>query len=192
MNSFVLLQKITKFLFYSFITWLVIHLFFFQAFHVPSDSMNKRLTEGDYILVSKLAYGPRTTITPLAVPFSTGRYFLDWIQLPYLRLPGYSSIKQNDVLVFNYPVELNLPVDERQPYVKRCIALPGNQLLIDSGQIFIDGKLMQEKDSLVKMEITKKDFYNPNYFPNNSKYKWNLDHFGPLAVYGSESPCIGA
>jgi len=182
MNIHNLLRAATRVLFVSFITWLVIHLFFFQAFHVPSASMNNSLKEGDYILVSKLACGPRVSITPLSLPFSNGNYFLDWIQLPYMRLPGYSDIRHNDVLVFNYPVEINLPVDERKPYVKRCVALPGDLLLVDSGCVYINERSLPIAGAVVESSLAKRDFYNPNYFPNNARYKWNLDYFGPLKV----------
>jgi signal peptidase I len=69
------------------------------------------LLVGDYLFVSKVSYGPKIPQTPLAFPFvhhtlpfteSTPSY-LEWINLPYYRFPGFQKIKHNDVVVFNYP-----------------------------------------------------------------------------------------
>ena len=107
--------------------------------------MEKTLLTGDYIIVSKLHYGTRTPITPLQVPLthqtlgSTGLpAYLDWIQLPFYRLPGFSRSKRGDKVVFIYPVELDRPIDLRTYYIKRCIALPGDLLRIDGGQVYVD------------------------------------------------------
>ena len=83
-----------------------------EFYNIPSSSMEKSLMTGDYLLVSKLAYGPRVTMTPLAIPlvhntmpFTKGQCesFLDWIQLPYHRYPGFGKVKRFDAVVFNYP-----------------------------------------------------------------------------------------
>ena len=83
-----------------------------ELYNIPSSSMEKSLMVGDYVMVSKLAYGPRTTMTPLAVPLvhnvlpgSGGKVesYLKLIQLPYHRYPGYSQVKRYDAVVFNYP-----------------------------------------------------------------------------------------
>ena len=73
--------------------------------------MEKSLLIGDFLFVSKISYEPRVPITPLSFPFAhhtlpltkNTKSFLDWIQLPYYRFPGFSSIKNGDVVVFNYP-----------------------------------------------------------------------------------------
>lgn len=83
-----------------------------EFYNIPSSSMEKSLLTGDYLLVSKLAYGPRQTMTPIAVPlvhnvlpFSGGQVesYLDWIKLPYHRYPGFGKVKRFDAVVFNYP-----------------------------------------------------------------------------------------
>lgn len=84
----------------------------FELYNIPSSSMEKSLLVGDHVLVSKLAYGPRVTMTPLAVPLvhnvlplTGGRVesFSKLIELPYHRYPGYSHIQRFDAVVFNYP-----------------------------------------------------------------------------------------
>ena len=95
--------------------------------------MNNTFKDGDYIFVNKLVYGSRIPLTPLSVHIGNEKHFLDWISIPYLRLPGYSEISLNDILVFNLPSEIALPVDERKEYVKRCVGLPGDIIIIDKG-----------------------------------------------------------
>jgi signal peptidase I len=88
-----------------------IRIFLFEAYSIPTSSMEKTLLVGDYILVSKLKYGPRFPITPLTIPFThnalpflkTRNSFVNSIQRPYRRLRGISEIKHFDVVVFNYP-----------------------------------------------------------------------------------------
>lgn len=83
-----------------------------EFYNIPSSSMEKSLLTGDYLMVSKLAYGPRVNMTPLSVPLihnvlpgSNGQIesYLDWIQLPYHRYKGLGRVERFDATVFNYP-----------------------------------------------------------------------------------------
>jgi signal peptidase I len=153
-----ILNKVFKFLFWSFFIWLFVRVFVWQVVQVPSNSMNQTLIEDDRLLVNKLAYGARIPITPLSIDLLSAHTFLDWIQLPYLRLPGYSSVKRNDVLVFNFPLEDQTPIDEKKEYVKRCVALPSDTLSIIKGIIFINGhELPDEKLVNYHYAINSKD-----------------------------------
>ena len=127
---------------------IIIRAFVFEAFTIPSSSMEKSLLVGDYILVSKIIYGPRLPITPLAFPFSQQKLpftdkvnsYLDWLSFPYFRFPGFSKIKNNDNVVFNYPMEEEHPVDQRMHYIKRCVAIAGDTLEIKDAEVFINNK----------------------------------------------------
>nr|GFC96604.1 hypothetical protein [Tanacetum cinerariifolium] len=119
----------------------------FEAYLVPSASMEHSLLVGDYILVSKLAYGPLTPQTPLQIPLMYQRVpGLGWpsystrIQLPTYRLPGFGPVQRNDVVVFHVPHEQQYPADLRTHYIKRCVAVPGDTLEIRQGQVFINGQ----------------------------------------------------
>ena len=84
----------------------------FEFYKIPSSSMEKSLLVGDYLMVSKMAYGPRSAMTPLSfplvhnvMPLSGGQVesYLKWIKLPYHRYPGLRSVRRFDATVFNYP-----------------------------------------------------------------------------------------
>lgn len=88
----------------------IIRTFIFEAYVIPTGSMEKTLLVNDFLFVSKLSYGPRLPNTPLAIPFvhhtapiTGGKSYLEWIKLPYKRL-WTTPVKRNDVVVFNYPV----------------------------------------------------------------------------------------
>jgi signal peptidase I len=88
-----------------------IRLFFFEAFTIPTASMEKSMLRGDYLFVSKTAYGPRKPMTPLSFPFvhhtmplsKTKKSYSTAIQKPYERMKGFGIIKRDDVVVFNFP-----------------------------------------------------------------------------------------
>ncbi|MGN6492944.1 MAG: S26 family signal peptidase [Agriterribacter sp.] len=88
----------------------IIRTFIFEAYVIPTGSMEKTLLVNDFLFVSKLSYGPRLPNTPLAIPFVHHtapiigtKSYLEWIKLPYKRLWS-SDVQRNDVVVFNYPV----------------------------------------------------------------------------------------
>ena len=117
----------------------------FEAFTIPTPSMEKTLLVGDFLFVNKLNYGPRSPMTPLQIPLTHQKIwgtnipsYLEWIKLPQLRLPGFSNIERDDVVVFNYPSELDKPIDLKTYYVKRCVGLPGDTISIDNGIIYIN------------------------------------------------------
>lgn len=131
----------------------VIRTFFIQGAFIPTQSMEKSLLAGDFIFISKWQYGARTPITPLAMPFlhqnmpfgSSKPAYSKLIQLPYFRLPGSSHVKREDVIVFNYPMELELPIDKRTYYVKRCIGLPGDTLKIFAKRVIVNHDTLLHK-----------------------------------------------
>ena len=89
----------------------IIRGFFFEAFTIPTSSLEKSLMVGDFLFVNKVCYGAKVPQTPIAFPFAhhtlpltTGtQSYLEWIKLPYMRLPGYSKPKNGEIIVFNYP-----------------------------------------------------------------------------------------
>ncbi|MFZ5999773.1 MAG: signal peptidase I, partial [Bacteroidota bacterium] len=105
-----------------------------------------------FLFVSKFHYGTRTPKTPLQVPLTHQKIWFTEIpsyskaiQLPQYRLPGFSEVKREDVVVFNVPPrELNdgkdYPVDLKTNYIKRCVAIPGDVLTIKDKQVTVNGQ----------------------------------------------------
>ncbi|MCE7070312.1 signal peptidase I [Dyadobacter sp. CY327] len=134
---------------------------FFSAFVIPTSSMENSLLVGDYLFVSRLHYGTTTPVTPLQMPLTHQTIwgtkipsYLDWIQLPQYRLPGFADVKRGDVVVFNLPVEHPNaydkyssvlpdlhphPLDLRSNYIKRCVAIAGDKLEVRGGQVYVNG-----------------------------------------------------
>ena len=136
----------------------IVHNYFIQPFVIPTGSLEKSLKVGDFLFVSKFHYGARVPQTVVALPLvhdtipliKTRSYFKK-PQLPYLRLPGFQEIKQNDIVVFNWPADtvrkffvkekgVIKPMDKKSNYVKRAVGMPGDVFEIKDGVIYINGK----------------------------------------------------
>ena len=90
----------------------------FEAYRIPSTSMEDTLLVGDFVLVSKLHYGPRVF----------GR-----------RWPGLGEVARGDVVVFHYPPGLEEPLERRMPYIKRAVGLPGDTVAIRDKTVRVGG-----------------------------------------------------
>jgi len=143
----------------------IIRTFVFEAYTIPTGSMEKTLLVNDFLFVSKFSYGPRIPNTPLAVPFvhhtlpyTNAKSYVEWIKIPYTRwFP--SAVKRNDVVVFNFPAgDTVINKDEFQsiiPYYDACRELGrGN---IDEGRKII----MADPESypLVMRPVDKQENY---------------------------------
>lgn len=85
-----------------------INIFFFQAFKIPSSSMESSLLTGDHLFVSKVTFGPKLPETPLTVPFTDNTIFgresySTLIKNEYRRLKGFRNVRRGDYVVFNFP-----------------------------------------------------------------------------------------
>jgi len=99
---------------------LPIRTFLFQPFNIPAASMEPTLLVGDYIFVSKYAYGYSHYSLPFSPPLFSGRIFS-------------FEPKRGDVVVFR------LPKDDSTDYVKRIVGLPGDRIQMIDGALHIDG-----------------------------------------------------
>ena len=167
----------------------IVHTYFIQPYTIPTESLEKSLLVGDYLFVSKFHYGARPPMTTVAlpmvhdtIPLIKSRSYLKWPQLPYMRLPGFQTIKNNDIVVFNWPADTvkyffkkdvpqYKPIDKKSHYVKRCVGIAGDSLQIINGVLYINGKkvtypdrtklqhryLVKTKDS---MNFTRQNLYD--------------------------------
>ena len=136
----------------------IVHNYFLQPFVIPTGSLEKTLRVGDFLLVSKFHYGarvPSTVVTlPMVhdtIPIIKTRSYLKSPQLPYIRIPGFQEIKNNDIVVFNWPADtvrkffvkekgVIKPRDKKSNYVKRALGIPGDTIEIKDGIVFVNGK----------------------------------------------------
>jgi len=115
---------------------LIVRSLFFDLFRIPTPSMEENLLVGDYLVVSKLHYGPRMPMS-LGIPLTS--IHLPGVSFPYKRLPGFSKVQRGDPIVFNYPPDEE-PVDRKVHYVKRVIGMPGETLSVRDKLVHINGK----------------------------------------------------
>jgi signal peptidase I len=137
----------------SIFRWLI-----FENCSIPTSSMEKTLLVGDYIIVSKLHYGARFPQTLLQIPLTHQNIwgtnipsYLNWIKLPYFRLPGISKVKRNDKIVFNNINEYeakHMPPDLTKYYIKRCIAVSGDTFAIHNANVLINGDIQTDPINL--------------------------------------------
>jgi signal peptidase I len=170
----------------------LIRTFVFEAYVIPTPSMEKTLLVNDFLFVSKFSFGPRIPNTPIAMPFvhhtmpiTNTKSYVEWIHIPYTRWFA-KPVKRNDVVVFNFPVNDTLindeenfgskktyyeairevmrsqpglteaqareeiwnqygdiiitrPVDKRENFIKRCVAIAGDTLQVKNSVLFING-----------------------------------------------------
>ena len=128
---------------------------FIEAYAIPTGSMENSMLIGDHLFVSKLHYGARSPRTLIQFPLAHQTFwgtnlpsYSDAIQLPNFRLPGLRNVRRGEPVVFNYPPELNFPVDIKTFYVKRCMAIPGDTFEIRAKQIYIDGKAVENPPNM--------------------------------------------
>lgn len=99
----------------------IIRTFFVEAYTIPSESMEGSMLVNDYLFVSKMAYGPRVPMTPLAVPLvhntmpiTGGKSYTEAVQWDYHRLPGFGKVERYDVVVFNFPAGDTVALEVQQ------------------------------------------------------------------------------
>lgn len=132
----------------SFFCVLFLRTCIFEISPVSSPSMEKSLLTGDFMYINKLSYGPRLPRTILSFPFVNQKWYSTLFSLPYMRLFGTPDVERNDVVVFNYPLDDEHPVDHRTYFVKRCLALPGDSLRIVDGLVYVNDELTNNKEFL--------------------------------------------
>ena len=117
--------------------------FFFEIYSIPSSSMESTLSQGDMIVINKLAYGPRMPSSVAEVPFGKlissanpkkNNNFKD-----YDRLAGFGEIKRHDIIVFK-----GFANGSTKKFVKRIIGMPGETIHIDNSKVYVNGSLLNE------------------------------------------------
>jgi signal peptidase I len=111
---------LVKILIEAFVIAFLLRIFLYQPFTIPSSSMERTLLIGDFLFVSKLSYGYSRYSLPYGINVFSGRIF-------------GSEPERGDVAVFK------LPADNSTDYIKRVIGLPGDEIRVQQGQVYING-----------------------------------------------------
>lgn len=159
---------------FALVAALIIRTYVFEPFQIPTGSMEKTLLVGDFLFVNKLSYGPKVPVTPLSYPLVHNT--VPWVNVKsyttletsnYTRLPGFTKVNRNDVVVFNYPSGDTAVYDPRMPS-----GLMGH----DYHQILNDEALFYWRSNFEQTHFNDvQTFYREN--PDNSYEKF-LNQFG--------------
>ncbi len=131
-----------------------INIFFFQAFRIPSSSMESSLYTGDNLFVSKLTYGPRVPQTPLTIPFThnvIGRHesYSTLVQNKYRRLKGFRHVERGDYVVFGFPNgDTVLTKSPGEDYYMACRTVGRDYVIRNYGPVIV--RPMDKVDHYVK------------------------------------------
>ncbi len=171
-------REVSDTLIYALSVAIVIRIFLVQAFQIPTGSMERTLLIGDYLLVNKFLYGPKTPDRIIGTDIS----------LPAVRFPGFRRPRPGDIIVFAFPGDVT------QDYIKRCVAVEGQKVEMRQKRLYVDGVLQDEPyvhfaDAAVRP--ARKEDQNPmsraDLYRTWSKQMaetgpWNRDNFGPVVV----------
>lgn len=169
------------------ILWVIIEVFLFSRYKIPSESMEPTLLSGDYIVVNKMYMGARLFDIPASVGREPSGFHRVW---------GYSKLKQGNIVVFNDPYPRtrdSIEFDIRKYFVKRCWGIPGDSLTIEEGYYKNNGQLLADIPDKVK---NKQDslhyvFYKGEKkvrglsikaFPKRTFLGWTIINYGPLYI----------
>lgn len=162
--------------------FILLRIFVFGSYKIPTDSMEPAIVPGDYVLVNKLAYGARLFDLFDAV---------EGKKVKIRRVPGYNHIHHNDVVVFHIPHPNTwdkIEMDMSKYFIKRCIGLPGDTLRIENGIYTVNSDTVKRLGNHAKQlalngkpeEAFPEGVYNT--FPWDSVLNWNVKNFGPIYI----------
>jgi len=148
-------------------------IFVFQAFKIPTGSMEDNLKVGDHIIVNKFIYGP--------------------VPAPWLSAFPLRDIKRGDIIVFRYPLQ------PETDYVKRVVGLPGDTLMVRDKKVYINGKVLSEPYTVFDDPVTyppqpalpepyrSRDQFGPYSVPDGQYFAMgdNRDHSSDSRFWGT-------
>ncbi|HHE32826.1 MAG TPA: signal peptidase I [Chlorobaculum parvum] len=134
----------------------ILRMFVIESYRIPTGSMEKTLLAGDFLFVNKFVYGAR-------VPFTD------------IRFPKVDDVERGDIIVFKFPRDRSLN------YIKRCVALPGDNLEIKEQQLIVNGEPSPLPPHAQFLGAAMPPGV-PDYqiFPAMSDF--NKDNYGPIRI----------
>ena len=122
--------------------------FVVQAFQIPSESMEKTLLIGDYLLVDKAHYAKPS--------------WLGWLM-------PYRPVQRQDIVVFRYPV------NPQQHFVKRVVGVPGDHIRLINKHVYVNGVKQADDYATFHWELHDRfrdNFPNGGFFTDRIASKW--------------------
>jgi signal peptidase I len=174
----------------------LIRMFYFEAFTIPTSSMERTLLRGDFLFVSKLSYGPRIPNTPVSFPF-IHHSFPEWfpivggkksyseiIKFPYYKLPGFGDVERNDYLVFNFPAGDTVVYEHQDQSYYQLARENGRQFLknnftiiarpVDKRENYIKRVVGLPGDKLEIIDTELRINDKPAYKPKNYQFLYKV------------------
>lgn len=194
--------KDTNPIFYTICSWIdaivfalvavyFIFLYLFQNYQIPSSSLEKSLLVGDFLFVSKVAYGPRVPNTPLSFPLVQhtfpwgGKSYFEKPQWEYKRLKGLGKVERGDIVVFNFPAGDTVAVKQQNPDYYTLCYYYGREVVNQRSDIFGDiiWRPVDRRENYVKrcvgvpgdtLSIVNNQIYiNGKELPDNEGVQYN-------------------
>ncbi len=154
--------------------------FFFQNYQIPSSSLEKSLMTGDYLLVSKISYGPRIPQTPLTMPLTQHtmplfgcKSYIEWPQWEYRRVKGLGKVEQGDIVVFNFPAGDTCAVNNGMTFYNLCVQIEANYRY-SIGQEIPDMRTLSVED--------QRKLYDDLYMAGKKKVEAEPMTYGEVAI----------
>lgn len=165
-----------------YVAWLLMKIFLFDYFTVPSSSMTPTITPSSKVIVNKLTAGPRL--------YTAINFKRNGNELHSVRLKGTRGLRHNDIVVFNFPLhgdKISFVINH--VYCKRITGLPGDTLTAVNGHLYnnnYEGLLgceQRQRQLEGKTEEVLKRYKVYDVAPRHDRhFGWNIQNWGPLYV----------
>ncbi|WPX96466.1 signal peptidase I [Candidatus Bandiella euplotis] len=167
------LKELFNSLIFAFVFAFLFQTFLYQPFKIPSRSMEPNLMIGDYLFVEKFAYGYSNS----SLSFWLNRFDI------FPQTFFYNKPKRGDVIVFL------LPRDHSLHYIKRLIGLPGDEIQVKKGQLYINGvpTAIERIDTQKTADTDGRDIFQET-LPNNISYKVYIARNSDKSTMPNDTP----
>ena len=160
----------TKAIVFIVLTVLLVKVTVLEAYIVPTGSMENTIMTGDFLIGSRFVFGMRTPDW-IGIPYTDIGFFI-----PYIKFPEFKIPTTGDVLIFKYPR------DKYVKYVKRCVAGPGDTLLVQEKKLYVNGvEVPMWENGKYLTAPMQKNFRQSDIFLS-SETNINKDNIGPIYV----------
>ena len=160
----------TKAIVFIVLTVLLVKVTVLEAYIVPTGSMENTIMTGDFLIGSRFVFGMRTPDW-IGIPYTDIGFFI-----PYIKFPEFKIPTTGDVLIFKYPR------DKYVKYVKRCVAGPGDTLIVQEKKLYVNGVEVPMWENGKYLTAPMQKNYRQSDIFLSSETNINKDNIGPIYV----------